>query len=432
MKNDLINRRSHARAIQQGGFTLVELLVAIIIFLILASLAFGAFRAATEGERGPAAAATFRAWVEGARSRAAELGRPVGLRPIIDSTKLSGHIVNEFEYVANIEPLSGTLNSTWSVALPLFDPATPGTTGFQKAGYRVANGLAFIPSEGKWAVFQNPADVPAWSLIDGLDSTGAPDPNEQKLIEPGQRIGIQFNSETILWFSISATDSRATNSGGVFNPSDNTSGSASQSFFIEGLMPGAVWMQDLSTAAPNQSRYVVPQVPGLATPPAVGAAYRIELGEDFLEGERPLRLPRGMHIDLDASQTPGRPSGAGVGYAAATLKFSPTGEVVGDYAGQGAISFYMDTEEALRLYAGGTNNVQTSWDETTHVRNSWPTGTYPFNLVIPSESPGEPQLFTIFPKTGFVQKSPVNPTDGDGDGWADTPFSFRFEGSLDK
>lgn len=435
----LQRRISHNRLCGfRAGFTLVELLVAIIIFLILASLAFGAFRAATDGERGPAAASSFRAWVEGARSRAADLGRPVGIRPIIDAANLSGHIANEFEYVASIEPLQGSLVPGRSGFLPPFDPATPNVTGYPQVGYRVAAGLQWVPAVGKWAVTQDPADVPPWSLLDGMDDMGNPDPNEQQLIVPGQRIGIRFGQDDVLWFSISAADSR-TNTG-LFNPSadhdSSTAGVQANTFFVEGSIPGAVWMQDLSTAVPNQSMYVVPQQQG-PSPGALASipiSYQIELGVDYLEGERVLRLPAGMYVDFDASSVPAtaRPGSATGAYGTFSLMFSPTGEVVGDYVGAGAVTFFMDSRDALELYAGsGVDLPETSWNEATHVRSAWTTP-IPSNLVIPVESPGDPQLLTVFPKTGFVQTTPIDPTDTDADGWADNPYSFRFVGSLDR
>lgn len=91
----------------RGAFTLTELLVAMGIFVILATLTVGAFRANSQDRVGNAAAIVKNA-LEGARSRAINSGEVRGLRLLLDSN--NNHIATSIVYVGAPGYLEGTVN----------------------------------------------------------------------------------------------------------------------------------------------------------------------------------------------------------------------------------------------------------------------------------------------------------------------------------
>lgn len=98
-------QRRHRR----DGFTLVELLVAITIFVILATLAIGAYQG-NQSDRVGASSATFKNALEGARSRAIAAGEPRGLRLLVDRN--DGRICTSVTYIGSNGFLEGTLDVT--------------------------------------------------------------------------------------------------------------------------------------------------------------------------------------------------------------------------------------------------------------------------------------------------------------------------------
>jgi len=84
-----------------AGFTLVELLVAMAIMVILATLSISAFRG-NDSDRISAATATLRNALEGARSRAIKSGQVRGLRLITDPN--DGRIATSMVYVGAPDP----------------------------------------------------------------------------------------------------------------------------------------------------------------------------------------------------------------------------------------------------------------------------------------------------------------------------------------
>lgn len=441
-----------ATVFPRPGFTLVELLVAISIFVILSTLALGAFNTVSDGDRGPAASRSFRAWVEGAKSRAAKLGRPVGIQPYIDSSEFNGHAVSRWQYVANVEPITGNLDGFAPVVATTFN--TSGTPRFSVGG-NAYPGLFYDNTTGGWIVRQNFIDplAPAWSAIDGLNADGSPNLSEPAVLAPGLRIEIPANSGN--WYRISALDPRTSgmaNNPGTFNPS-HVAGGTLNGFFLADDVSGSRSTfripQAASPGPPNRppagmsmaTAYNSTRLTGLAPGELT---YRIELGPDLLEGERLLSLPGGMFVDLDASQTP--PSGFPADgpdtdtsafndpYTPVPLMFSPTGKVIGEYEALGPITFYFANRDELTEARGRANHpVFSAMNYDNWTRN------FAYVSAVPIS---DPQVLTVLPNTGFVQKSVVFPVDADTrdsddtittgtpDGFSDDPFRLRLQGEL--
>lgn len=467
-------RASHRLSLRQVGqrsrsaFTLVELLVAVAIFLVLASLAYGAFSSATTGDPGAAAASSFRAWVEGAKSRAAELGRPVGIRPIItaDAQNAFGHGTNEFEYVTSVEPLEGTL--------AYVDHFVWINGGAQLHQWRVGQLVTQPP-----ATHRNPltdqADTVEWSRLNG-------DVGELNLIQPGLRIEIPRDSGD--WYTIADDDPRTADydefgprqfAGGdvdlgnyftlVGGPTDEPFVSPTQAYMsdeavtnnlrftqdgtglVEHSLPTTSNGWSLATPVPRTMFQLELPRQNASSPPPLRApqrrlTYRLELGVDVLEGERVLRLPRNMVMDFDASTMPDHPATHDTPFTPFALMFSPTGEVVGDFQSLSALAFVFCERDELILSRQDDNhpaNAATQGTAPTKYQN-WADnvsyapvlGAGEAPVPVRAETVGDPQVVTLFPTTGFVQKSLLNFTDSDGDRFANNPYGFRFEGRFDK
>lgn len=93
------------------AFTLVEMLVAITIFAILATIAIGAF-SERGSDRVPAAARQIRAMLAGAQSRAAKDGAPRGVRLLVDTKSTpNAALVTSLVYVGANTDVEGVLTT---------------------------------------------------------------------------------------------------------------------------------------------------------------------------------------------------------------------------------------------------------------------------------------------------------------------------------
>ena len=207
--------RRLARRDGRPGFTLIELLVAIGIFLTLSAIVIGSFDAVNggAGDRVPEAARALTAALEGAKQRAAKLGRPVGLRAIIEDTPaaLNGHLVREFEYVAEPDPTSGSpLDGTSGWLAMVEEVRLVDTTGSGRPPIRQWRAIQLVePPDATAAAAAAGASVSAvpWSRIDGGDFDGDGIPDEPDLIRPGRRIYIGASGQGA-WYTIAGDDLR--------------------------------------------------------------------------------------------------------------------------------------------------------------------------------------------------------------------------------
>ncbi|HWL10753.1 MAG TPA: prepilin-type N-terminal cleavage/methylation domain-containing protein, partial [Planctomicrobium sp.] len=113
---------------RRSAFTLVELLVAMGIFVILASLAVTGYQSTYNMDQVGQAASTVRASLEGARSRAIKAKGRRGLRLLLDPQ--DRRIVTSLAYVSPPETVTGYLRLEFDNRQPADDPPPEDSPSF--------------------------------------------------------------------------------------------------------------------------------------------------------------------------------------------------------------------------------------------------------------------------------------------------------------
>ena len=188
--------------------------------------------------------------------------------------------------------------------------------------------------------------------------------------------------------------------------------------------------------------------------------YQLEAGPRRLEESTTVSIPGGVWVDLDASSpsqfgTPadvdGDGSGIGDPYAPFTIMFSPTGQVVGEFASASRLQFYVADEDTLLLAGATAPTPGAAWTQLPgpdHMRSSaatydlWATqggsvarnAPFPRPILVPALPLVDHRVITVVTRTGAITSSIIDPTDaldnstiggtlaGPPDGWADYPF----------
>ncbi len=261
----IADRSFHRRA----GFTLVELLVAMSILVVLATLTVSGFRSTQDADRVGEAASTLRAALEGARSRAIRFEEKRGIRLLLDPT--DKRRVTSVVQLVEGEEIRGKLRFE-------FDYDESGDTD----------------SMGKWRVIQQ-APKPG----EREDFIRWKDLQDKGYLRAGTTISVGNDTFTIQRFSASGAGD-----GGValvlneaYLKAENTSGD---------WVPKDADPDDVSS----------PGTFGLDGSVASRAVpYSLKLAPTPLEGAAPVTFPVNTCIDLDGSNVPDtwRPSRNGTG-----------------------------------------------------------------------------------------------------------------------
>lgn len=426
------------RTASRAGFSLVELLVSITIFIILATLALSAFRD-SKHDKVAAGARQIYASIGGARSRASKTNEPRGLRLLQD--KQDYRLITSLQYVGQSQLYDGTLrvqiNSTGGVQLKI-------------PSYEDTNLNCSLDSG---------EDLNANGVLDNYWG----DLRYEGLLKPGSQIYLRT-------FNPTDTNPLAANSTGgrwytIATPGFLLPAPDNDKMRIVGLIDGAQWNPIAlgnspavgayqCNPLPNPNSYTYPYPLGAANVAAAEAGfsntipipYLLRLAPQELPETEAIKLPSGMVVDLISSRTPpswnafeDRNLNGVLDTAAPTedvngngilddVKFdipvSPSGTVTGPLNGSGPIYLYLchrddvDRMRAMTGYAAGL------------IPGDFENGTVaPYGPDHPSS---ERKIVCIIPQTGLVYIAPVNGVDANNDGWADDPFSLARAGREDR
>lgn len=335
------------------GFTLVELLVAITIIVILTALVLAAF-SQNDADRLSAAARLVQSHIEGAKSRAISDQKARGIRLIADDN--DPFIANSIVYIGANDFVSGLLID---IRQNIGDDTTS--------------------ADDFWEI--EAAAGGAWNRLLLRD-----------LVRVGCRIEIPEGSGT--WLSLS---------GANFDPANNV-------MSIAGHFSPSTWQTDSTII--QAGRYVTnyPRNSAGGLDPAI--TYRLEIAPTILPNSSPARFPRGICIDIAASNVP---AGWSPGDTI-EIMFNSTGQPDGHI---GLINLYVTTLADVELTRGMFPG---------HPANG---GTLA-PPIVPANPPStpreEPFVLTVFGQTGLTTTAPVDLADSDGDLMADDPFSYARRG----
>jgi len=360
----------------RSAFTLVELLVAMGIFVILASLTVGGFRSAYDSDRVGEAASTLRAGIEGARSRAIKSKEKRGLRLLLDPQ--DNRMVTSIVYVGEPEVVEGYLRveydnrespepgpagQLWRVfAVP--DPDAPMESYqlwkplFERGLLRLSSPQCTVEFAGKrYQLVRRSTqgslpDDYAWIIDSGfVNSTPAPDESPEYVDDDDDLGGYRPNNA---------------------DPQE-TSGSGSPI----GL-PRAVVSMPMK--------------------------YKLHLLPAVLEGTNPVALPRNTCIDLDGSKIPEawRPGSTGRNYGPIAgsevlpmdILFTPRGQLDRTLVAEGFLHFRLADRNDVMA-------ARTTSPASAFLPN---TGASPIVVKNP-EHPGK--LVSLVTRTGVLRISNV-------------------------
>jgi prepilin-type N-terminal cleavage/methylation domain-containing protein len=355
------------------AFTLVELLVAIAIFVILATIAISAFRESDQ-DRAAAGAQQLRSMLEGARSRAIHDGLPRGLRLLLDPSHP--------RRVTSLVYIGAPRQYIRELTLPeLLGPdGVPGSPGDDDG-----NGTADDDGEYGWegsddaikatvATSAGPF-TPVWTITEYVRW---PNLYDRGLLRPtsefrGARIKIP--AEKGNWFPIT----RVTRTTSPHAVTITLAGQYGDYPFVK--------RRDNHHNSSFEQEYYAAIGTGNPEPVTNPIRYILELAPPILPGSSPKPLANGMGIDLDGSKLPAAWQTGGNYIPRMDILFSPRGEVIGEAGAAGILHFIIADVEDI---ANGT-------------RYTAPDQRAPALRVEKKD-----RLVTLFTRTGLVLTSPVN------------------------
>ncbi|MCA8996778.1 MAG: hypothetical protein KDA80_07330, partial [Planctomycetaceae bacterium] len=295
------------------AFTLVELLVALGIFIILATLTVGAFQ--TSGpDRISAATADFKNALEGARSRAIRSGEVRGLRLLTDPQ--DGRIITSMIYVGSAGEDTGSLRIEFdpTASPPGWEVTNEDSMIWQqltnKGLLKEGNQIEFPVDSGNWYTLSSQVDADTWTIA-----------------------GHYPNSE---WFQ----------------PSTMTMPTQSPPL-VNTWRPGNFDPTDIPTSmsySPQGRPQSVISLP---------MTYRVKLSAGILPGADPITFQRDTCIDLDGSVIPGRDSSGDYSSSQFDILFSPRGVLTGGLATAGVVIFRIASVSDLLLARDSNGRIAT-------------------------------------------------------------------------
>lgn len=370
-------RRRHSRS----GFSLVELLVSITIFIILATLAISAFRG-SKHDKVASGARQLGAVFHGAHSRAGKSMEPRGIRLLRDKQDYT--LVSGTQYIGQAQMYDGTLrvqiDASGGVQLKCFQT-------------------------GEWARLR-----------------------DEGLFKPGARVRIPVD-ESGRWYTVSSQS---------FDPDNNK-------MRIVGLIDNAYWNPSANSGsgAYQFEPQTIADSAEPTRSNTIPIPYLLRLAAQELPETEPTNLPPGIVIDLPASKIPKSwqsyedtnlngeldsgedANGNGIlDDVSLDIVVAPNGTLTGSLAGSGPIFLYVCSREDVdrtRAMAGyntpvGSNCIPGDFGNSPSA---------PYGPDFPSS---ERKLVCIIPQTGLVYMAEVDGRDDNLDGWADEPFSFARKG----
>ncbi len=409
---------------RRQGFTLVELLVAMGIFIILATITIAAFRS-NSADRVGASAGSLKNAIEGARSRAISSGEPRGIRLIPDPN--NGRVVHSFVYLT---------------APTLFE-------GFDLRLQFVPYNTAVDPYQGRWVIASEPIDDPPNSPFERL--------NDRGLMLRGTRIEIPMDSGN--WYTIlrrtaanrfelqhdqaNATREMYHNYDEYIELPGESSSTLVRSYHAQSYDENHRQNYASLQGAGQPFEFIVhDHIISKPTP------FRIKLPSTVLPGSEPTMLSRGVGIDMDGSHLPGifndwRPrlnnpfqNASGVDdtdlYSPLMdIMFSPRGTLQGAQQSQGILTFRIayleDIELDYNLQISGTQKRPVHLDDADT------------EFLVRANPQRDHKTVALFTETGQAIIAEIDPTDiRDGlgnmvpDEIADTPYKLVVEGRESK
>ena len=363
---------------QRAGFTLVEMLVAILIMAILTTIVVAAFQK-DDGDRLNASARLVQSYFEGARSRAITDGKVRGIRliPRVDDP----FVVDSLVYIGATDFVTGTLDITFHA--------------------------------GRWLIRNNTANE--WNRLkppNSVDLTG------RNLLRPGVRIEVPAGTGN--WYTVNIVEDL--DKDGSLGPGEDFNGNgildmvvqdaAGDIMSIEGHYVPSVWNTAASTYAPlpNATSGTMDPFVTSTQPVALNVPYRLELAAAILPNTEPISLERGSVIDLAASRVP-----------ALEIFFDSRGNPTGATSAAGLVHLYVTTFSDVELTRGLFPD---------HPANGGSRATPIVPASPPNVPANDPYLFTLYTQTGQVSVSQVDFTDNldntNGNPGADLQADFPF------
>lgn len=371
-----VNTSTPGSLTSQQGFTLVELLVVVSIMLIMTGLVVGIYTTATNSDRIRSAARQMQSAMMGAHDRAIHAKQARGIRLNIDGSDPNHPYVTSMAY---IQPVPRQFYGHGTPYYVAFCPATSAATNLTMLRGNNVDWLKLV-------------------------SLG--------LLNVGSRVRIP--AHTGQWYTISSV---------VGTPAVGATSSSPSVAPTSGITQTDIYL----TAPLKQT---LGQGVGQPYPSGATVGYdstnargtvELELANQVMPNQAPLQLPTGIAIDLNNSSIPWiwTTSGGSPYSNQMDIMFSPLGNVTGPAAAQGLIIFLLrDIKDIM-------NNI---------------TPAVITNASDPTKVPGEQLAVTVYPQTGAVITSPLNPDPTDivnnvtlasgADGRPDNMFSFAKKGAL--